>query len=513
MARDRRHRAGRCRCSDLSCNIPETLTFMAPGTNQLAQAGPVTISLALPKDGNVATLVVTMDGVDVTAQLPAPIAGIPLVGQVSVPTAGAHVATALIQLSGGGSQNASVSFETAALDNPNVCEILNNAECLLPYPSSRFEVPGPNKPSGVRLKIPAYGLPTLVGPALSPAPYDQLDGWSPTPQITMHFPGGVDLVQSNAARLVPNGSAAADALRRHPHVEPALARLRQPDLLFDADTGEQLFHWMELDARANGNPARQALLMRVGKALKPGGHYIVAIRGLRHPDGTLIQAEPAFAALRDNRLTDIPAILDRRIRWVPAVLGRLGQLGVNAPTCSSRSTSTCRARASSPARSPSCATPRTRGSTASSRCPARSSSRVTSTQTNDCNSPTVHIWRRIAGTFQSPLFLTAVPGNTGAPQHSVDANDLPVQNGTMDAAFWMSVPCSVLDPGGPALYPLVLGHGLFGRGSDVVDGVPVQITNALADPNTGVTGTWRYVAGATDWRGLSNQDLGWVAKT
>jgi pimeloyl-ACP methyl ester carboxylesterase len=39
----------------------------------------------------------------------------------------------------------------------------------------------------------------------------------------------------------------------------------------------------------------------------------------------------------------------------------------------------------------------------------------------------------------------------------------------------------------------------------------VSITNALADPNTGVTGTWRYVAGATDWRGLSNQDLGWVA--
>ena len=136
---------------------------------------------------------------------------------------------------------------------------------------------------------------------------------------------------------------------------------------------------------------------------------------------------------------------------------------------------------------------------------------VTSTTTNDCSNPTVHIWRRVAGTFSSPLFLTAVPGNTGAPQHSVDANDIPVQNGTMAAAFWMSVPCSVLDPGGPALYPLVLGHGLFGRGSDMIDGIPPSVTNALADPNSGVTGTWRYVAGATDWRGLSNQDLGWVA--
>jgi hypothetical protein len=69
----------------------------------------------------------------------------------------------------------------------------------------------------------------------------------------------------------------------------------------------------------------------------------------------------------------------------------------------------------------------------------------------------------------------------------------------------------VLDPGGPALNPLLLGHGLFGRGSDVVDGVPTQITAALADPNTGVTGTWHYIAGGTDWRGLSNQDLTWVA--
>ena len=328
----------------------------------------------------------------------------------------------------------------------------------------------------------------------------------------MHFPGGVDLVQSNAARLIPPGPPQAT-----PYVSIRTARIRSldydsPTLLFDADTGEQLFHWMELDARANGNPARQALLMRVGKALKPGGHYIVAIRGLRHPDGSLIQAEPAFAALRDNRLTDIPAILERRTRWVPAVLGRLQQLGVNTANLQlafdfhvqtqsqlTRQITVMRDTAYS----------WIDGQLA---LPGAQLFTVTSTQTNDCTNPTVHIWRRIAGTFQSPLFLTAVPGNVGAPQHSVDANDVPVQNGTMNASFWVSVPCSVLDPGGPALHPLVLGHGLFGRGSDVVDGVPVQITNALADPNTGVTGTWRYVAGATDWRGLSNQDLVWVAQ-
>jgi hypothetical protein len=45
--------------------------------------------------------------------------------------------------------------------------------------------------------------------------------------------------------------------------------------------------------------------------------------------------------------------------------------------------------------------------------------------TFNCAAPGVHIWRRIAGTFQSPLFLSAVPTGLGAPQHVVDANDLP----------------------------------------------------------------------------------------
>ena len=497
----------------LSCNIPPDLAFIAPGSGMLTQTGPVTVTLSVPKTADVATLEVRMDGVVVTSQLPAPIAGIPLIGKVDVPAAGIHLAEASIQLmDGGGTQTASVSFETTALNNPNECEILNQAECLLPYPSSRFEGRDPNSPTGVRLRIPASGLPTLVGPALSPAPYNQLDGWSPTPQITMHFPGGVDLVQSNAARLLGNGSP-----QTPPYVGIRMADARSldadsPTLLLDADTGEHVLHWMELDARANGNPARQALLMRVGKALEPGHRYIVAIRGLRHPDGSLIQAEPAFAALRDNRLTDIAPIVTRRVRFVPQVLDRLGQLGV--PVGDLQLAFDFHVQSESQLTRQMLAMRDTAYAWIASQLavPGTQLFTVTSTTTNDCTNPTVHIWRRVAGTFQSPLFLTAVPGNTGAPQHSVDANDIPVQNGTMNASFWMSVPCSVLDPGGPALYPLVLGHGLFGRGSDMIDGVPVQVTNALADPNTGVTGTWRYVAGATDWRGLSNQDLFWVAQ-
>jgi hypothetical protein len=496
-----------------TCSIPLTLEFMSPQSGQLTLAGQVILALSLPDDGVVATLEVRIDGALVNGQLPAPVTGLPLVGKVSVPAVGTHLAEATIQLKGGGAQSTSATFETIALDNPDVCEILNNAECLLPYPSSRFERPDPTTATGVRLAVPAYGLPTLIGPALSPAPYNELDGWSPTPQITMHFPGGVDLGLSGAAVLQPAGvpqSPPFDGIRM-----PNGRSLDSdsPTLLIDADSGEHIFHWVELDAHANGNPARQSLVIRVGRPLKAGGHYLVAVRGLRHADNSLVQAEPAFAALRDDRVTDIAAIRERRTYgFVTNVLDRLTTLGVSVPDLQLAFDFHVQSQSQQTRQMLAMRDQAYAWITSQLAVPGTQLFTVTSTQTNDCTSPTVHIWRRIAGTYLSPLFLTAVPTNTGAPQHSVDANDIPVQNGTMNAAFTISVPCSVLDPGGPALYPLVLGHGLFGRGTDMIDGVPIQVTNALADPNSGVTGTWRYIAGATDWRGLSNQDLIWVAQ-
>ncbi|MGH9390469.1 MAG: hypothetical protein ACRD1Z_12700, partial [Vicinamibacteria bacterium] len=126
----------------------------------------------------------------------------------------------------------------------------------------------------------------------------------------------------------------------------------------------------------------------------------------------------------------------------------------------------------------------------------------------DCNLPGQVVWREVEGTFQSPLFLTAAPGPIGAVQHNVDANDTPVQNGTYPASFTISVPCVVLDAGGPTSHPLVIGHGLFGTGESLVRGTPQSLADRLAD--AGIAADWVYIAGGTDWRGLSSQDLLWV---
>jgi hypothetical protein len=309
-----------------SCTIPAELEVRRWRPGQLA-GRPGRRRAGLPLDAEVGSLTVTLDGADVRALFPAARPGVPLYAAVPVASAGAHTLEATLQVVGGALQTQTIAFETVALESPASCELLNDVECLLPYPSARFEVPDPTTPTGVRLAIPALGFPAVIGAATSPAPYNQLDGWSPTAQITMHFPGGVDLGLSDAPVQQPPG----------PPVVPPYEGIRMPDgrslesdsptVLLDADTGERVFHWVELDARASANPARQALFLRAGKVLRAGGHYVVAVRGLRHADGSLVEPEPAFAALRDARPTTIEP-LRRREAFEANVFAPLAAAGI-----------------------------------------------------------------------------------------------------------------------------------------------------------------------------------------
>jgi hypothetical protein len=119
---------------------------------------------------------------------------------------------------------------------------------------------------------------------------------------------------------------------------------------------------------------------------------------------------------------------------------------------------------------------------------------VSSVVQNDCNVPGTVLWRKVSGTFQSPYFLNA-PLAQNAPQFLVvDANDLPVQNGFMNAPLDVSIPCSVLNPLVTS-HPMVIGHGLFGTGQGAV-----QSQIDAKSP----WGPWTYIAGGTDWLGLSD---------
>jgi len=391
------------------------------------------------------------------------------------------------------------------------CEILNAAECLLPYPSSHFLVADGGTATGLRVDLPASGMPSVNGPAYSPAPYNELDGFSPMVQAIMHFPQGVDLELSDTARLLEPGCCGQPA--GPPWIDTRTYDSRSldadsPSVLIRADTGEHILHWLEVDGRAQGAqiPGRQAVFLRAGQSLVPGKRYVIGIRHLKTADGHDVLPEGAFAALRDNVVTGIPAIESRRAQMDSDVFGPLVSAGVPRGdlilaydfTVQSDSQLT---RQMLSMRDQAFAWLDTVDLTPG----LVTFSVAATTPVSNCLNGDDVVWKKVSGTFQSPLFLDGQPVQTGVQLLNVDGNDLPVQNGFMQAPFDISIPCSVFN-GGIVSRPIVLGHGLFGQGTDMTDSIP-DLKAQFAD--------WTYIAGATDWIGLSSRrdddtDYGWV---
>jgi hypothetical protein len=388
------------------------------------------------------------------------------------------------------------------LANEDACEVLNQAECLLPFPSTRFLVPAAT-PTGFQMNLPQVGMPPVIGTPVPVAPLNALDGFSPTDQIMMHFPQGVDVELSDAARLLAAGCCGQPAGPPWIDTRTYTSRSLDPDspsVLLDAATGERILHFIEPDARAVGNPARQVLFLRPGRSLVPGHRYVVAMRDLKAPNGDDVVAEPAFTAIRDGILTTSLEVERRRAYFESDVFPVLAANGIDRGSLVLAFDFVVQSEHQLTHQMLAMRDQAYTWLDAVEADPMAVNFTVTSVTEHDCDVPGQVVWRDVKGTFQSPLFLDGPMVNTGVQYLNVDADDVPVQNGTMDAAFDVSIPCSVLDPLVTSR-PLLLGHGLFGRGSDMTLGIP---------PAAGQIVPWTYIGGATDWRGLSNQDLLWV---
>ncbi len=490
-----------------SCGTP-TFRFVSPVASQLSLAGTVEASLNLPSTAVPGTLSVKLDGLDVTGLFTGGTPTRPS-ATLSGVSAGVHVLVANVSanvafVGGQVPISTQAAFETVALQSPDQCDVLNDAECLLPYPSSRFLTPAAT-PTGYRLNFP-HGFFEQDGNLLDPAPYNTLDGYSPTVQVLMHFPGGgVDPALSNAARIHPEtrtyDSRSLDA--------------DSPSVLIDADTGEHILHFLERDGRIlpSTDPDfaefgdLHPLFLRPGKSLTPGHRYIVAVRNLKHPDGSPVVAEKTFAALRDRRPTDIPALVERQAHFED-VFARLESAGVGRDdlvlafdwvTASDHDLTSQMLSM----RDQAFAWLSVKNGSLAEKTftvnPAKTVQR-------DCTQPGVTVWREIEGTYQVPLFLTSDP--VTAPNSfgtlRVDANGVPISSGYTNAPFTIAIPCTVLDANQPPPYPLYLGHGLFGDGRGFVK----QIAGIFPTLNESAGGaSANVIAGGTDWRGLASADI------
>jgi hypothetical protein len=124
----------------------------------------------------------------------------------------------------------------------------------------------------------------------------------------------------------------------------------------------------------------------------------------------------------------------------------------------------------------------------------------------DCQTTGERLWRRVRGTFDGPFYLTgSIDVLALTPVLNRDVNGDIVQNGTQPVNFDFAIPCSVLD--GATARPLLVGHGLFGDGAGTIGGVE-DVGDRIEALGLG---SFDYIAGATDWRGLSSYDAEWLA--
>jgi hypothetical protein len=387
----------------------------------------------------------------------------------------------------GNSAVSTVSFEAVAIVNPDECEILNPGTCLLPYPSSRFLVPA-DTATGLRIEFPLSGMPSQQSRRFPVEPFRALDGFSPTAPIVMYFPGGVDTDLSNASRLL-------EETRTH---DLRSLDIDSPSVLIDATTGERVLHFLQADVRARRDnvPQQEVLFLNPSRSLIPGHRYLVAMRGLVNHDGQPIVAEPTFAALRDGRSTIINAVEQRRPQ-MEALFTELTNYGIERDELLLAWDFTV---ASDQSLTGQMLRMRDESFEWLANTDAQQTFLVEHVAENDCGNAGSRIWRRVEGTFQSPLYLQADPllEPTNAARLNLDEQGNPVADGFTNPPFTIGIPCTVLDPNAPQVHPVVLGHGLFGDGRGFV--------RELAE--TTEIEAFNYIAGATDWTGLASLDAG-----
>lgn len=365
------------------------------------------------------------------------------------------------------------------------CDDLLDDYCAMPFPSTHFLEEDGSTATGYRMALPAEAMPRNGdGEPVDTDWYRRFDGFSPMTSLITFFPGEID-----------DGNLVGED-----RIEASLED-GSPTILLDAETGERVAHFAELDKvdlpDFPEDPTRRSLYMRPAARLEEGKRYVAAIRGLRLVDGTELAPTAYFEALRDGGAgPGDRAFRRRQRRFEDEVFPVLTAAGVDrsellvawdfvtasgetiwGPMVDLRD----RALAWLEDNGAQCT--------------------VTSVE-ESTPEDNENVWRRIEGTFRVPLYMTsAEPGAALAR----DEDGAIVQNGTAEAPFLVIVPHSVregvaADGADGQARLLHYNHGQFGSRSEA--GSSWQRSFAQR---------YGFVNLATDMWGMSSPDQGGTA--
>jgi len=182
-----------------------------------------------------------------------------------------------------------VSARAATTGTSTTCQPYTSTPCLFPFPDNRLTKPVKGSATGLQLNLPQAAMPeNTTGVQVSPAPYNQNDGFSPGSAILLHI-SQLDtqkaLTETKAVGLL-NMSAykAKDA----------------PIMVIDEKTGQRQMIYTQLDANAT-SAATTNLMILPGSNWQDGHTYVVVLRDLRNASGHLISAPSWFEKLRDGK--------------------------------------------------------------------------------------------------------------------------------------------------------------------------------------------------------------------
>ena len=169
----------------------------------------------------------------------------------------------------------------------------NYAPCALPFPSDYLLEEDSPSATGYRVAMTSESLPlSRWDGALSPAAWNAQDGFSTVSPVLFTFGKG----PIDASSLISHGEIAVS-------LDPSNHAMTT--ILLDAESGEMIPHWVDIDqyhlnygedTAEDGRPP--LLILQPAKPLKHNTRYIVGVRRLT-VKGVGVAAEPAFGAVRD----------------------------------------------------------------------------------------------------------------------------------------------------------------------------------------------------------------------
>ncbi len=401
------------------------------------------------------------------------------------------------------------------LVNASRCETIADpgTNCLFPWPSNHFTVRDPRSQTGRSVDLSPESTPqNKNGVHVDPTELNRSDGFSPGVSIITHVPG-MDTPQAFRRTGAVPLTDMDQAFRR-----------RQPIVLIDAKSGKRKLIWSELDANAT-SPENTDLIIRVGKNLKEGHRYIVAMRNLKDADGETIPAPPGFSLYRDRLRTDV-AKIERRRHHFERIFKKLRKVGVHRGSLYGAWDFTVASTENITGRMLHIrddGLDRLGDHTPGDGIEQGHAPSFTVTDVKTVNEPSprpghedlsetdpehaVENVREVTGTFQVPCYLDEAGCPSGS-RYNLGANGLPRQlaGNTYTANFTCNIPRSTVQQQTPGSGDWVVtsqarssmyGHGLFGDAGEV----HTQNVRQLGDDE-------HVVTCATDWIGMAEEDVG-----